>query len=71
LTEFTKPFIALANKVSRAWINFARFGDPNHKGLPKWKPYTEKNGTTMFFDNECHIRHNHDKELLKLTDDTK
>jgi para-nitrobenzyl esterase len=59
----------LADKISKAWINFARYGDPNHEGLPKWKPYTEKNGTTMFFDTECHIRYNHDKELLELTDD--
>lgn len=56
----------LAHKVSQAWINFARYGDPNHEGLPKWEAYTEANGTTMFFDNHCHIRHHHDKELLEL-----
>jgi len=71
MTGGGKEAYILANKVSRAWINFARFGDPNHDGLPEWKPYSEEKGTTMFFDNECHIRHNHDKELLKLTDDTK
>ena len=56
----------LADKVSQAWINFARYGDPNHSGLPKWEPYTEENGTTMFFDNHCHIRHHHDQALLEL-----
>lgn len=59
----------LANRISKTWINFARYGDPNHDEIPKWKPYTEKNGITIFFDNDCHIRKNHDKELLELTDD--
>ena len=57
----------LEDKVSQAWINFARNGDPNHDGLPTWQPYTEENVTTMFFDNTCFIRHHHDKELLKVT----
>ena len=56
----------LADRVSQAWINFARYGDPNHEGLPRWEPYTEENGTTMFFDNHCHIRHHHDRALLEL-----
>ena len=56
----------LADKVSQAWINFARYGDPNHGGIPIWNPYTQENGVTMFFDNHCHIRHHHDKALMKL-----
>jgi para-nitrobenzyl esterase len=59
----------LADKVSNAWINFARHGNPNHEGLPKWQPYTSEDGITMFFDNICSIRQNHDKELLNITDD--
>ncbi len=69
MTGGEKNSYVLAEKVSKAWINFARYGNPNHKKLPKWKPYTEQNGITMFFDNKCHIRANHDKELLRLTDD--
>ncbi|MEZ4961229.1 MAG: carboxylesterase family protein [Saprospiraceae bacterium] len=56
----------LADKVSQAWINFAHTGNPNHSGLPEWEPYTGENGTTMFFDNHCHIRHHHDEAYLKL-----
>jgi para-nitrobenzyl esterase len=69
MTGGGKEAYALADKVSLAWINFARYGDPNHDGLPKWESYTEENGNTMFFDNTCSIRHNHDKELLELTED--
>ena len=54
----------LADKVSEAWIQFARHGNPNHKGLPNWPSYTAKNGATMIFDNNCQVRDHHDQELL-------
>jgi len=56
----------LADKVSEAWIQFARHGNPNHKGLPGWPGYTAKNGATMIFDNNCQVRDNHDQELLSI-----
>ena len=56
----------LADKVSQAWINFARSGNPNHAGLPKWAPYSSKNGTTLFFDDYCKIQHHHDREFLEF-----
>ena len=68
MTGATKEAHALAKKVSQAWINFAHLGNPNHTGLPEWKTYSESNGTTMFFDNECHIRHHHDKDLLDIVE---
>jgi len=67
MTGGGKEAYVLSDKMSKAWINFARYGNPNHRGLPKWPAYTEENGATMFFDNECVIRHHHDKALLKLT----
>ena len=42
MTGAGKETHVLADKVSQAWINFARYGDPHHKGLPEWEPYTEK-----------------------------
>ena len=44
---------ALAEKVSRAWVAFARSGNPNHKGLPQWSPFSADRRATMIFDNEC------------------
>ncbi|MDX2033274.1 MAG: carboxylesterase/lipase family protein [Blastocatellia bacterium] len=51
---------ALAAKMSEAWIAFARKGDPNHPGLPKWSAYSADKGPTMIFDNKCEIRNDPD-----------
>jgi len=56
----------LADKMSSAWINFAKTGNPNDKSLPAWKPYSRENGETMMFDKEPKIRNNHDRELMQL-----
>jgi para-nitrobenzyl esterase len=44
---------ALADKMSSAWVAFARTGNPHHKGLPKWEPFTADKRATMIFNNEC------------------
>jgi para-nitrobenzyl esterase len=46
---------ALAEKTSNAWIAFARSGDPNHAGLPKWPAYSTSERATMLFDTVCRV----------------
>jgi para-nitrobenzyl esterase len=52
----------LGGRMSDAWISFARKGDPNHPGLPKWPAFTSKEGALMVFDNKCEARMNPDGE---------
>jgi para-nitrobenzyl esterase len=56
----------LAGKVSDAWINFARKGDPNHPGLPKWPAYSADTGPVMIFDKTCEVKDDPDRELRKV-----
>lgn len=43
---------ALASKMSGALVAFAKGGDPNHAGLPKWPAFNEPTRATMVFEND-------------------
>jgi para-nitrobenzyl esterase len=43
----------LADKMSAAWVAFARSGNPNHKGIPNWAPFDANQRATMIFNNQC------------------
>jgi para-nitrobenzyl esterase len=43
--------MALADKVSDAWIAFARTGDPNTPKLPHWPLFNQEDRTTLLIDN--------------------
>src|SRR5580704_455581 len=55
LTGAGPEAFALSNRVSDGWVAFARTGDPNTPGLPKWAPYDEKNRATMLIDNQSQL----------------
>ncbi len=57
---------ALADKMSRAWTNFAKTGNPNTEGLPQWDAYTRENGNVMIFDNQPEVKQHHDEKLQRL-----
>lgn len=40
----------MADAMSQALLAFARNGDPNHPGLPEWRPYRLPRRETMVFD---------------------
>lgn len=56
----------LAEKVSQAWINFAKTGNPNHPRLPEWPAYNSTNTATMHLDLTSEVKPQLDKELFDL-----
>ena len=42
---------ALSEMIQQYWINFAKTGNPNGKGLPYWPAFDESKPTTMQFSN--------------------
>jgi len=54
----------LTNKMSSAWINFAKTGNPNCSELPNWPEYKETTTATMHFDTNCEVKPQLDKELF-------
>jgi para-nitrobenzyl esterase len=44
-----------ADAMSAALIAFARTGNPNHQGLPEWRPYALPERATMVFDAESKL----------------
>jgi len=47
--------MALADKVSDAWIAFARTGDPNTPKLPQWPAFEAKDRATMVINNTSKV----------------
>jgi para-nitrobenzyl esterase len=58
---------ALADRVSGAWVAFARTGNPSHAGIPKWPAYDATARPTMHIDNEWRVTSDPDRaERLAL-----
>jgi len=55
LTSTSASAPALADKVSDAWIAFARKGDPNTSKLPRWPSFNAKDRPTMVFNDESKV----------------
>jgi len=63
LSETVGPFITkrteetnlLSNQMMDCWINFAKLGNPNHQGIPKWPVYNPKTRATMIFDKKTEV----------------
>lgn len=52
---------ALAEKVSASWAAFARTGDPNVPGLPRWPAYSEARRDTMLFNTTSRVEPDPDR----------
>jgi len=64
MTGSTKEAYIMADKVSDAWINFIKTGNPNAKSLPNWPAFDDQTRACMVFDNVCEVIEDVDKGLL-------
>ncbi|WP_146093212.1 carboxylesterase/lipase family protein [Xanthomonas sp. CFBP 7912] len=47
----------MADQMSDALIAFARNGDPNRRGAPRWQPYSLQRRETLVFDTPSRLEH--------------
>ena len=52
----------IADRMSAAWVAFARTGNPNHAGIPSWPPFDAGTRATMVFGNETAMVNDPGKE---------
>lgn len=53
-TGKSKDAEILSEKIMDTWIAFARTGNPNHKNIPDWPPYSDKR-ETLILDKEIKV----------------
>jgi para-nitrobenzyl esterase len=56
----------LESHTAGSWSALARSGDPNHKGLPNWTPYSATNRAVMTFDIPCRVDNDPTGEVRKI-----
>lgn len=66
MTGGTESARVLGERVSRAWLAFARSGDPNHRSLPAWPAFDAGKGAVMVFDNVCEVRNDPDRAARQI-----
>jgi para-nitrobenzyl esterase len=52
--------------MSRAMAAFARTGNPNHPGIPRWPIYSTSTRSNMIFDDRVEVRNDPDGRALAL-----
>jgi para-nitrobenzyl esterase len=60
--------LILSDRISSYWINFAKNGDPNGPGLPKWPAFSEKDSKVMVFDATSSARPLPNLDQVKIFD---
>ena len=58
----------MADTVSDAWVNFARYGKPSAPRLPEWEIFDPEKRATMVFDSQIELRYDVDRHLRDIWD---
>ena len=58
----------LGDLMQQYWVNFAKTGNPNGEGLPKWTVYDEQKPSVMQFKDGATLIPLPNKEKIHLID---
>jgi para-nitrobenzyl esterase len=67
--QITKADEDISEAMSTYWTNFARFGDPNGKGLPNWPAFSDSNPEVMYFNKKPYVGPVPSAESLNVLDE--
>jgi para-nitrobenzyl esterase len=57
---------AVAKQLNDTFVQFAQTGNPNHSGIPHWKPYTPAERATLKFDVTTAVEHDPRSEVREI-----
>ena len=60
--------LAISDAMMTYWTNFAKYGDPNGQGMPKWPAFSDENPVLMYFAGTPHTGPAPREEGLKALD---
>ena len=64
----TTTDLAISDAMATYWTNFAKYGDPNGKGLPNWPAFSDEHPQLMYFSGTAHTGPLPNPEGLKALD---
>ncbi|HVO74671.1 MAG TPA: carboxylesterase family protein [Ignavibacteriaceae bacterium] len=58
----------ISEAMATYWTNFAKYGDPNGKGVPEWEAFSDANAKVMYFSHKPYMGSVPSAESLKVLD---
>ncbi len=60
--------LVISDAMMTYWTNFAKYGDPNGKGMPQWPAFSDQHPELMYFSGTAHTGPLPNPEGLKALD---
>jgi len=66
--QISKTDLEISDVMATYWTNFAKYGDPNGKGITVWPAFSDANPKLMYFSQTAHTGPVPSAESLKVLD---
>jgi para-nitrobenzyl esterase len=66
--QTTKTDLDISDAMGTYWTNFAKYGDPNGKGVPQWPAFSSTKPVVLYFNQQPHTGPVPSAESLKVLD---